>query len=191
MTVPNEDEQNEQPTNEEIETPEDEQPEDDSEQVEEPADEQPEDESEEKDDNLPEWARKKLTKANTEAASYRTKLREIEKKLESMTPTDEVDSLKQELIAEREASERSLIIENVSLKYKLPEKLQKRITGTTREEIEADAKELAELFDIDPNDDDDEDIELQGGLTPRERDNVPSGPRELAQKYGRGSKRHR
>jgi len=43
----------------------------------------------ENDDELPEWARTKLTKANSEAANYRTRLRETEAKLlEAKTPEE-------------------------------------------------------------------------------------------------------
>jgi hypothetical protein len=143
-------------------------------------------------DELPDWAREKLTKANSEAANYRTKLREAEEKLKNVKTLEEVDTLLAEFQAQREAEDaekakvqHELLIENIALKYKLPAKLAKRLQGSTREEIEADAKELASDFaeEAEPE-------HLEGGLTPRVRDeDADSDPRELARKYGRGSKR--
>jgi len=143
-----------------------------------------------KGNELPEWAREKLTKANAEAANYRTKLREAEKALEAAKTPEEVEALLTGWKAEREEQERkdaeaarALLIENIALKHHLPEALAKRLVGNTREELEADAKALAEFAEAD-----DEDIHLEGGLSPRGRDEDPSDPRALALKYG-GRKR--
>lgn len=159
-----------------------------------PTDEAPIEAEEEVDkggDELPEWAREKLTKANAEAASYRTKLREAEKAAENAKTPEEVEALVTALKAEREDQERkdaeaarALLIENIALKHRLPAKLANRLVGNTREELEADAKELAADF----ADDDNEDVFLEGGLSPRGRDTDPTNPRELAAKYG-GRKR--
>lgn len=192
--APNAEAPNEETPAEEI--PADEQPKDDSEQAP-PAGEQPKDEpaeetpEEEPTDDLPEWAREKLTKANAEAANYRTKLREAENKLKDVKTLEEVDALIAEFKAEREDDEkksadqiRELLVENIARQYKLPAKLSKRLSGNTREELEADAKELAEFGE------DDDEITLEGGLSPRNRDEDANlGPRELNEKYGRRKRR--
>jgi hypothetical protein len=142
-------------------------------------------------DSLPDWARKKLTKANTEAANYRTKLRDAEKALENAKTPEEVETILNGWKNEREEQERkdaedarALLIENIALKHRLPEKIASRLVGNTREELEADAKELAADFAIE----DDENVFLEGGLSPRNRDSDSDDPRELAKKYG-GRKR--
>lgn len=124
-----------------------------------------------------------------ESASYRTKLREAEDRLKEAKTPEEVEAIRQEMAKEREDADKKaaeeahqLMVENVALTYKLPPKLAKKLAGSTREELEADAKELAEFA---PKADDDEDVDLEGGLTPRNRDSDPDDPRELAQKYGR------
>lgn len=131
--------------------------------------------------------REKVTKANSEAANYRTKLREAEDKLKDAKSPEEVDEIVKQLTKDREEGEHALLVENVALKFNLPEKAQKRLAGTTREELEADAKELAELFGTD---EDDEDLNLEGGLEPRNRESSdPDDPRALAAKYGKRGKR--
>lgn len=44
-------------------------------------------------DELPEWARKELSEARSEAAGYRTSLRELQEKVSGMKTVDEVESL--------------------------------------------------------------------------------------------------
>lgn len=148
-----------------------------------------EENAEEGGDELPDWAREKLTKANAEAANYRTKLREAEKALSEAKTPEQVEEILAGWKAEREEQERkdaeearALLIENIALKFKLPEKLAKRLVGSTREELEADAKELASDYA-----EDEDDIFLEGGLSPRNRDSDPDDPRALSRKY---RKRH-
>lgn len=126
---------------------------------------------------------KYVTDLRNEAANWRTKLREAEDKLKNAKSLEEVDALVTEIKTEREKVERELLVEVVATKYKLPEALAKRLSGDTREALEADAKELAAL--VGTEQDDDEDTRLEGGLTPRDRDSDPDSPRELARKYGR------
>lgn len=123
----------------------------------------------------------------TESAGYRTRLKEVEEKLATMKSTEEVDELVSTLKSERETVERNLLVENVALKYKLPEPLAKRLTGDTREALEADAKELASLVGAQSGED--EDARLEGGLNPRDRDADPTDPKELAKVYGRRGRR--
>lgn len=134
-----------------------------------------------------ERAKAKITKANDEAKNLRTRLRETEEKLKNAKSLEEVDALVKQITEDREKSERALLVENVALKHKLPDSAIKRLSGNTREELEADAKELADLLGTI---EDDEDLNLEGGLNPRSReDSDPDDPRALAQKYGRRGKR--
>lgn len=128
-------------------------------------------------DELPDWAREKLTKANSEAASYRTKLREAEDKIAKLP--EEIEVAVTTATTKLSEENRALLIENIALSTGLPKKLHSRLVGNTREELEADAKELASDFAVD------EEIRLEGGLRPRNRDaDAGLTPRELAKKYG-------
>lgn len=108
----------------------------------------------------PEVLRKKLTEANAEAANYRTKLRETEAKLSKAKTVEEFEAATSELRGQIEALERQILLNNVAAKYELPAALAKRLSGTTEEELEADAKELQKLIvPAAPE-------SLSGGLTP-------------------------
>lgn len=93
----------------------------------------------------PEDAAKALTKVRSEAANWRTKFRDLEKKLEAAKSPDQVEEIVTSMKAEREAAEHALIVENVGLKFNLPEELSSVLQGTTREELEAHAKTLAKF----------------------------------------------
>lgn len=131
--------------------------------------------------------RANLTKANQEAAKYRTRLREVEKSLADRKTAEEVEELLNSLKAERETAERSLLIENVALKHNLPKELAEVLQGSTRDELEAHAATLAKFApkvvgeDVPPGD-------LNGGLNPG-NDSLDDGltPRERVRqiKYGR------
>lgn len=112
----------------------------------------------------PEVLRKKLTDANAEAANYRTKLREAETKLSSAKTVEEFEAATAELKGQIEALERSILLRDVATKYELPEALAKRLTGTTPEELEADAKELQKLVAPAAPE------SLAGGLDPEDND---------------------
>ncbi|ATI18949.1 head scaffolding protein [Streptomyces phage Tefunt] len=104
--------------------------------------------------------RKQVTSANAEAANYRTKLRETEAKLSQAKTLEEFEAATSELKGQIEALERQILLKDVAAKYELPEALAKRLTGTTPEELEADAKELHKLVAAP------EPESLGGGLTP-------------------------
>ena len=101
-------------------------------------------------DELPEWARKKLEKANREAAGYRTKLREVEplaakareleesQKTEAQKLTEERDTHK----GRADTAEISALRYEIALDKGLTKSQAKRLVGSTREELEADADEL-------------------------------------------------
>jgi hypothetical protein len=132
-------------------------------------------------------AKAKIAKVNDEAKNLRNRLRESEDKLKNAKTPEEVEEIVKQMTSDRESAEAALLRENVALKHKLPESAIKRLTGNTREELEADAKELADLLGTV---EDDEDLNLEGGLNPRNReDSDPDDPRALAKKYGRRGKR--
>lgn len=91
-------------------------------------------------DNLPEWARERLSKANREAASYRTQLRELQEKTKEYKTVEEFNSAMSELSEKIAAKDRELIAE----KYRIDEDMREFIVGTTAEEWEASAKKLSE-----------------------------------------------
>ena len=104
--------------------------------------------------------RKELTRARKDAANYRTKYQDAANKLKDAKTLEEFQAVSKELSDTNEkllASER----ENVALTFKLPASLAKRLQGATREELEADAKELAKTVRPDVDDRD-----LGGGLDP-------------------------
>ncbi|ATI18631.1 scaffolding protein [Streptomyces phage Amethyst] len=106
--------------------------------------------------------RKQVTSANAEAANYRTKLRETEAKLSQAKTLEEFEAATSELKGQIETLERQILLKDVAAKYELPEALAKRLTGTTPEELEADAKELQKLVAAP------EPESLGGGLTPED-----------------------
>lgn len=184
----------EPPTNVEEPAKDDNKPED-AEQATEPATEEPKDESpaekvedegsKEGSDELPEWAREKMTEANAEAANYRVKLREAEEKLKTAKTPDEVEAVVSEATTTLRNENRDLLIENIALKHKLPAKLQSRLVGNTREELEADAQELAADFGRG-----EDEVRLEGGLRPRGgRSTKNLSPGELAAQYGSRKRR--
>lgn len=105
-------------------------------------------------DELPEWARKALSKANSEAASYRTKLREVEPLAAKARELEESQKTEQQKLAEaleaaktdgKNASDELLRL-RVAMRKGLTESQAKRLVGSTLEELEADADELLASF---------------------------------------------
>jgi hypothetical protein len=110
--------------------------------------------------------RANLTKANQEAARYRTRLREVEKALEERKSPEEVEELIANLKTERESAERALLIENVALKHNLPNELAELLKGETREALEEHAKVLAKFAPKSNEGDEVPPGDLDGGLNP-------------------------
>lgn len=118
-------------------------------------------------DSLPSWARDQLTKARKEAAGYRTKLRETEPLAQKAKELEEASKTEAQKLAEERDTHRSradksevaLLRMEVALD-KAPEtmslaqvrKLSKRLSGSTQEELEADAEELFAEFTGKPDD---------------------------------------
>lgn len=130
-------------------------------------------------DDLPEWARKALEKARNDAAHKRTQLKDLQTRYEGAKTPDEVEAIKQGFA-------REVALEKAKRTHGLTDAHDVLLTGTTAEEIEAQAKALKELAKpatppppaVDPAD-------VRGGLTPKDGDPEPTDPKSLANKYGR------
>lgn len=114
----------------------------------------------------PEELRKNLTRVRREAADWRTKFRDAEKKLADAKTPEEIETARTEMRAEFEATERNLLIELVAAKKGLPDDITKALSKTfeksgTREEIEEYATTLAKYVAADGDD-----REPSGGLNP-------------------------
>jgi hypothetical protein len=127
---------------------------------------------------LPEWARNQITKANAEAANYRTKLREAEQRLGSAKSPGEVETALAELRDTNATLERQLLVRDVGSKAALPDDLAELLKGSTREELEAHAKKLQQYATPAPP------VSLRGGLDPTDDGDTETDPRELARRYG-------
>lgn len=104
-----------------------------------------------------------LEKVRKESANYRRKLRDLEKELSKRKTPEEVEELATALKSEREAAERSLIVENVALKFGLPDELSAVLQGDTREELEKHATTLSKFAPQSVSHDD-----ARGGLDPND-----------------------
>lgn len=102
-----------------------------------------ESEGDSKDAELPDWAKKRLTKANSEAARYRTQVRELEARLEGVKTPEEVEAAVAEIRAQNAALEAAIVREKVARKHELPDELAELLKGSTEEELTAHAKSLA------------------------------------------------
>ena len=100
-------------------------------------------------DELPEWARKQITKANNEAASYRTQLREVQDQFKDAKTEAELDAILKPLTEKLDESEtrtRDLERQLVIYRHGLDDDLAEFITGDDPAAWEDQAKKLAERF---------------------------------------------
>jgi hypothetical protein len=91
-------------------------------------------------DELPEWARKAIEKGNTEAATYRTKLRDAEAKLGAAKSQEDIDAAIAELKTSNAKLERDLLVATVGAD--LPPELRELLKGETEAELKAHADVL-------------------------------------------------
>lgn len=103
-----------------------------------------------------------LKKVRGENADWRTKYRDLEKKLENAKTPEEVEAVIGDIKKTNADESRSLLVENVALKHGLPDDLAAALKGDTRDELEAHAKVLAKYA---PSAEDEE-PEGAGGLNP-------------------------
>ncbi|QFP95176.1 head scaffolding protein [Streptomyces phage Werner] len=130
--------------------------------TEESTEEKPEGETEEKDPEaeLPDWAKKELTKTRGEAANYRVKLREAEGALKNAKTVEEYEAATAQLSDKIAELETQLVREKVARKYELPDELAARLQGADEAALEADAKALQKFVTPAVPE------SLGGGLTP-------------------------
>jgi hypothetical protein len=129
-------------------------------------------------DELPEWARKRLTKANAEAANYRTRLREAEARLDGAKTAEEYEQAVTDIKTRNAELEQQVARERIARKYGLPDDLAERLRGANVAELEADAKALQKYAaPAEP-------VVLRGGLDPADDGDTETDPRALARRYG-------
>lgn len=116
----------------------------------------------ENDDQLPDWARKKLSKANDEAAKYRTQLRETEAKLAGAKTPEEHAAAVKELAEANSKLERDLLVAKVG--KDLPDELAALLKGSTEEELTAHAEVLRKFVPGAPKTPPAPPTKLSGGL---------------------------
>lgn len=131
-------------------------------------------------EEVPAWVKKELAKARSDAAKYRTSLREAEAKLSEAKTPEDLELAVREVRESNERLQRELLIRDVAAKHNLPPALAGRLNGATQEELEADAVELAKLVAPAPT----APAEPTGGLNPGAED-TEDDPRALARRYSR------
>lgn len=100
--------------------------------------------------SLPEWARAAISKANGEAAKYRTRAKELEPKAAELDKLTEAQKTEQQKAAEarQAAEERATSAETRLLRYEvaaskqLPSDLVQFLTGSSQDDIEKQADAL-------------------------------------------------
>ncbi len=107
-------------------------------------------------DELPEWARNKLTKANNEAARYRTEKKEAvdtakaEVRAEFEAQLNELSEAKATAVAEQEKAQLALIKLRAALSAGIPgesaAEFAELLQGATEEEINSHAEKVKSLF---------------------------------------------
>jgi hypothetical protein len=90
--------------------------------------------------------REKVTKANQEAARYRTQLREAQDALSKAKTVEEFEAATKEFTEKIQQLEVENLKYEVAVDSEIPAKAIKFLTGSTKEELEASAAELKELF---------------------------------------------
>lgn len=126
--------------------------------------------------SLPDWAQKQIKDLRQEAADRRTRATTAETALKAAKTPEEFATALAEWTKTNTDLERAL----VAARFQLPETLADRLKGTTREELEADAKALQLLINTPPATGD-----LSGGLTPNSDEDGESSPLALAKRANR------
>jgi hypothetical protein len=141
-----------------------------------PADPEPTDPPGGEEDSLDlDGAKAALSKVRKEAANWRTKHRDLEKKVAEAKTPEEVAAIVTEVKETAAAEARTLLVENVALAHGLPADLAEALKGETREELEAHAKKLQKYAPA-PG----ADPELGGGLDPTTDPNGAYDPAQRA-----------
>lgn len=128
--------------------------------VEEPTVDTPEVVTPKTEDDLPQWARDKLTKANSEAAKYRVQAKELAEKAanseELTTRITELSDEKAALAAELESARVGSMKLHAALSVGIPgesaTEFADLLRGETAEDIQAHAEKVKELFGVKKSD---------------------------------------
>jgi hypothetical protein len=129
-------------------------------------------------ETLPDWARKELEKVRSEAAGYRTRLRDAEQQL-AQAPNPEEAQAKADALAEaNRALERRVLVEQAARRHGLPDDLAALVQGADAEGIDAHAKSLARYVPAAPPDADPG--TLSGGLNPADSGEADFDPVAIA-----------
>jgi len=120
-----------------------------------PAAESTEAAQESKTDDLPDWARKQLTKANNEAAKYRTRVTELNDKLKGLEDSSgKVEDLSKQVTdtsAEADTAKLALLKLQIALSVegveaKNASDFAELLQGSTEEDLKAHAEKVKKLF---------------------------------------------
>jgi len=109
---------------------------------------------ENKTDEAPEWARKAISEANSEAAKYRVEKNSLKQQLdEVLGKNSELTDKVAEVEKAHSAAQQELLKLRVALDAGVPGEhvrmVAERLQGTTEEELKADAAKLVQTFKLD------------------------------------------
>ena len=135
----------------------------------------------EKPELTPEQLKAELTRTRAEAANWRTKLRDAEKKLGEAKTAEEYEAAVTELRAELAAKDHEILRGNVARKHGLPDELAVRLQGEDEAALEKDALELKKFATAAAPP---APVRLRGGLDPNTDPDDTNDPRELARRHG-------
>src|SRR5690606_27202639 len=99
-------------------------------------------EEQEHEEDLPEWARESLSKANSEAAKYRVRAKELQEELDELM--SKVGSF-EELQREYQGLKKAMLVRDVADEFGLPKELAEVLKGDSEEEICEHAETLAKF----------------------------------------------
>lgn len=144
-------------------------------------------------DELPEWARKALEKANREAAGYRTKLREVEPLAAKARELEESQKTEAQRLAEarQEAEQRAAQAERDALRYRvavakgIPADLVDFLSGDTEEDVAAKADVLLSRLGTTPETSRSPRETLRPGAVPSDAAEPPSMDALIRRSLGR------
>ena len=114
-------------------------------------------EQESEKDELPDWAREKLTKANNEAAKYRTQVKELREKVkaleESSGQVEDLNKKATDASAAAETAKTDLLKLQIALtvdgiEAKNASEFAELLQGTTEEELKAHAEKVKKLLGV-------------------------------------------
>lgn len=121
-----------------------------------------------------------LKRVRAEAASRRTRVRELEDSLKDAKTPDEVQAAISDYTEKLAQAELAITVRDVADDFNIPKELRSFLTGKNEEELKAQAKVLQTHATTAPPKD------LRGGVEPDDDDDGEYDPGKLAAKYRRG-----